>query len=425
MDYAPPGMGYAPPQGCAPQYPPLYQEGFTLPPPQGYMMPQTGYPPQQGYAPYPGPLAYPPPQGFFPPQGYTMPVYANPAFAQPFAVGSPYGAWAEPASFGATALAPAAYDDDDGDLMDGLLDDLFDDDDLLSLYDDEEDEDEDDEDEGSEEAEQADEPLPSVNISPREIVSPPPQPEPPTDTPAADPPPPAGESGPSEKAEEKAENARRMTLRMPDININPKLLAVLKKVCNLFFWVICIALVLGSILFSVSKDPRKNYLGYRTYSVKTESMTPQPDSPPGGFRKGDMIIVKICEPEDIREGDIITFNPSRDPENVSFLTHRVVKVLSELGGARGIFFVTRGDANHSDDPAISAEMLVGKKVFNVPRAGKLLQAVREHKALALVTIVSLFSCIILFRWYFAMPKEEDGKEKDKEKAETESKQAIP
>ena len=182
---------------------------------------------------------------------------------------------------------------------------------------------------------------------------------------------------------------------------------LLQLASDILFWVVCITLVAGSVLFSVSKDPRKSYFGYRTYSVKTESMTPRADgtSPPGGFRKGDMIIVKMCRPEEIKTGDIITFNPSvREEDNEMFLTHRVADIKTELGGKAGIFFVTRGDFNNSDDPPISSDMLIGKKVFGVPKAGAFLQKVRENFALALTTIISFFACIIMFRWYFSGTK---------------------
>jgi len=182
---------------------------------------------------------------------------------------------------------------------------------------------------------------------------------------------------------------------------------LLRLASDILFWVVCVTLVVGSILFSVSKDPRKSYLGYRTYSVKTESMTPRADgaSPPGGFRKGDMIIVKMCRPEEIKTGDIITFNPSvREEDNQMFLTHRVVDILTELGGKTGTFFVTRGDFNNADDPPISADMLIGKKVFGLPKAGTFLQKVRENFPLALTTIICFFACIIMFRWYFSGTK---------------------
>ncbi|MDR0813718.1 MAG: signal peptidase I [Oscillospiraceae bacterium] len=179
-----------------------------------------------------------------------------------------------------------------------------------------------------------------------------------------------------------------------------------KTVSDVIFWVVCVTFIVGAVLFATSKDPRKSYFGYRTYNVITGSMTPQADSPPGGFKAGDVIITKMCRPEDIRVGDIITFNPStRDDGNTSFLTHRVVEIKYELGGKSGIYFVTKGDANPSADPPISGDMLIGKKVFHVPAVGKILQAMRNNFKASILTVICFFSFIFLTKWYFAKPKD--------------------
>jgi signal peptidase I len=193
----------------------------------------------------------------------------------------------------------------------------------------------------------------------------------------------------------------------------------LSAIGNLLFWMFCIALVVGSALFAVSRDPNKSYWGYRTYNVLTASMTPtvQADgtTPPGGFKKGALILIRMCKPEDIAVGDIITFNPSpNDTENTRYLTHRVVEIKTELGGKPGVFFVTKGDRNNDADPPISGDMLIGKKVFSIPGAGGFLQNVREHFALAIVCVVCFFGAIFMLRWYFAKPPEEDEPEQPAE-----------
>ena len=189
--------------------------------------------------------------------------------------------------------------------------------------------------------------------------------------------------------------------------LNPQAKKALSVAQNILFWAVCIVLVAGSVLFAVSKDPKKNYLGYRIYSVKTESMTPKADgsSPPGGFRRGDLIMVKMCGPAEVKVNDIITFNPSvKDEDNQLFLTHRVIEIKTELAGRPGTYFVTKGDYNNSEDPPISAEMLIGKKVASIPKVGTYLQKVRENFTLAIITIVCFFACIFMFRWYFSAPK---------------------
>ena len=198
----------------------------------------------------------------------------------------------------------------------------------------------------------------------------------------------------------------------PDPKAKPKALNI---VFDILFWFFCIALVASSVLFALNKDPRKSYFGYRIYSVKTESMTPRADgtSLPGGFSVGAMVVVKICEPEEIKEGDIITFNPNtRDETGQTYLTHRVVEVLDKLGGKEGIYFITRGDANNDNDTPIPGKMLIGKKVLAIPATGRAFQWVKDNFILSMVILVSVFVSIFLFRMCFKKSDEKEQEEKD-------------
>jgi len=184
---------------------------------------------------------------------------------------------------------------------------------------------------------------------------------------------------------------------------------ILRIASNVVFVLICVVLVGGSALFALNKDPNKSYFntGFRTYNVLTDSMRPRADgtSPPGGFIKGDTIVVKMCKPEEVVAGDIITFNPNpNEPESELYLTHRVVRVLDELGGKEGIFLVTKGDSNNSEDPPISGKSVVGKKVATIPKMGAVLQSVRNNFVVSIIIIVGTMCTIFMFQWYFAKPK---------------------
>ncbi|MCL2298532.1 MAG: hypothetical protein FWC27_00090, partial [Firmicutes bacterium] len=56
----------------------------------------------------------------------------------------------------------------------------------------------------------------------------------------------------------------------------------------------------------------------------------------------------------------------------------------------------------TDDPPVSGEALVGKKILAVPGLGGFLQRVRENMILAILTIVCFFACVCTFRWYFTV-----------------------
>jgi|GEM_PF-3218598 len=173
---------------------------------------------------------------------------------------------------------------------------------------------------------------------------------------------------------------------------------------NVLFYLLIIAIIGGGIAFVLSDNPGKSYFGYRLYSVKTPSMTPNEDgsSPPGGFRAGDAILVQITEPESVRVGDIITYVPGEDPS--VYLTHRVVEVLDQLNGEEGLFFVTKGDANESNDLPVAADRVVGKKVLVIPSAGIVLRSIQENLLLSMVVVISTIGAIVMFRMYFSDPE---------------------
>lgn len=99
----------------------------------------------------------------------------------------------------------------------------------------------------------------------------------------------------------------------------------------------------------VSPDKVPSIAGYSPLIVLTDSMYPQIES-------GDLIICRTIPPEEVKEGDVISFfDPEGNGESV--VTHRVVEVTD---GEEGLSFRTRGDANNADDSLpVPAENVVG------------------------------------------------------------------
>ncbi|MBP1040242.1 signal peptidase I [Vagococcus sp. BWB3-3] len=167
---------------------------------------------------------------------------------------------------------------------------------------------------------------------------------------------------------------------------------------NGLYYLIVITLILSATLFALNRDTNKSYFGYRFYTVLTDSMVPKKDSPPGGFRSGDMIIVQSMDGRDAKEGDIVTFLVGDAQDK--FLTHRVVKTMKELNGEEGDFVLTRGDANNTDDPPFSAKKIVGKKVFVIPNVGFIAEFVRENIWICLAFVLGLLGFLLVLRYYF-------------------------
>ncbi len=130
---------------------------------------------------------------------------------------------------------------------------------------------------------------------------------------------------------------------------------VVKKICNIaldVLIVICGIVLLVSIYNNVQvkifKKDYADFFGYSTFEVQTGSMTP-------AINVSDLIIVKKTDSPSVR--DIITYK--KDGE---FITHRVVEAYKET-------YVTKGDANNSNDEAITKNQIVGKVVKIIPHFG--------------------------------------------------------
>ncbi|MDR1800831.1 MAG: signal peptidase I [Lachnospiraceae bacterium] len=179
----------------------------------------------------------------------------------------------------------------------------------------------------------------------------------------------------------------------------------------------CLSILAGAVGFAFSRNPKKSLFGYRVYNVLTMSMTPGKDSLPGGFRVGDMIVVKNARPQNIKEGDIVTLQTS--PDSDSFLTHRVVEILDEMEGQKGLWFVTKGDANDANDPPVPADLLVGKKVMTIPKLGSLLKKIKENPIPHAIFAAALVGLILSLKYAFAA-----GRKIKDPKAGSESKRVV-
>jgi len=123
----------------------------------------------------------------------------------------------------------------------------------------------------------------------------------------------------------------------------------------------------------------KPVFGLRFFIVQSNSMRP-------ALNSGDMIIVKACKPEDVRVGDIITY----EVDHRAFVTHRVTEILGALDGGLGLRFVTKGDANNVRDmDPVEPAQLVGKMSGRLPGLGARLERVPGQLAIALPAMMVL------------------------------------
>lgn len=191
-----------------------------------------------------------------------------------------------------------------------------------------------------------------------------------------------------------------INLSQKKTNQQPTLLKkVVQIVWDMLFLLLLVVILGTAIIFKFSDSPDKSFFGYRVYSVLTDSMRKTQKDQTGNFDRGDMVVVKITDSETIKEGDIVTFLPSPDnPE--TYLTHRVVKRIEPASTGGYAHFVTRGDANNLDDDEISGEQIIGKVVFVIPFAGRVIEFIRNNLVMSIVIAVIVIALFTLIKGYF-------------------------
>lgn len=134
------------------------------------------------------------------------------------------------------------------------------------------------------------------------------------------------------------------------MSLSPKSKSVLTTVGNFVSTFITVIVAVVAVAFVVIK-----LLGWNMYTVESASMTPR-------LSVNSVVVVQKIEPEQIKEGDIITYILN---ENNVLVTHRVVAVDSQ-----NQTFTTKGDANNSNDSSpVRWGNVVGKATFCIPAIG--------------------------------------------------------
>lgn len=101
-------------------------------------------------------------------------------------------------------------------------------------------------------------------------------------------------------------------------------------------------------------------VGLTPYVVTGSSMEPT-------MHVGSMAYVRACDFDELREGDVITWNMTPDREQATFCTHRIVAI-----DAADETLATKGDANEREDgKRVKAYQIQGRVAFHLPYLGSL------------------------------------------------------
>lgn len=119
-------------------------------------------------------------------------------------------------------------------------------------------------------------------------------------------------------------------------------------------------------------------LGLDAHVVGSGSM--RPTMPPG-----TVLYEAPVDPNTLKEGDIIVFEPNDTRIASDKVTHRIVDIRE---GNYSRQFKTMGDANPAPDPGLTPAYKVdGKKVFTIPYLGYVIQVMKSPVAILFFVVV--------------------------------------
>jgi len=114
--------------------------------------------------------------------------------------------------------------------------------------------------------------------------------------------------------------------------------------------------------------------GIKLLVVKSGSMEPT-------IRTGSLVVDRTAK--EYKESDIITFRSTNDPSNTT--THRIVGIEKQ---DNSVEFITKGDANDSNDPLkLNPDLIIGKVVFKIPYLGYIVAFARTMPGLIILVII--------------------------------------
>lgn len=123
-----------------------------------------------------------------------------------------------------------------------------------------------------------------------------------------------------------------------------------------------------------------NLFGFELFTVESGSMSPE-------YPKDSVVFVKDVPPEQLREGDVVTYVMDA---HGTLVTHRVVETDAETET-----LITKGDANSSNDPSpVMWGNVVGRVEFGLPVLGAALRIIQSEAARPyLIAAVVVFGAV--------------------------------
>lgn len=162
---------------------------------------------------------------------------------------------------------------------------------------------------------------------------------------------------------------------------------VVTIIVSVLLWLIILLAALFAFTTLATRDDSHvaSIAGYTPMIVQSESMEPT-------FFKGDLILIRKCDPSKLQVGDIITFHAIIMNE-YALNTHRIAEINLTDGGLRS--YTTRGDNNLIDDPHIIGDNdIVGQYVTRMPGMGNVMNFLSGSLGFFLVIVLPMLAFFI-------------------------------
>ena len=152
-----------------------------------------------------------------------------------------------------------------------------------------------------------------------------------------------------------------------------------KKIVKFVILITLMILFIVNVILSI--EEKIHVFGIYMFNIVSESMEPT-------FYKDDLAIVKSCDVEELKIGDIITFQ-----QEDRIISHRILDITRKKGEKT---FITKGDHNEVEDTEpVDTQNIYGKVVFVIPKIGKIVNYIQTVRGFMNVCILIVIICIIV------------------------------
>ena len=134
-----------------------------------------------------------------------------------------------------------------------------------------------------------------------------------------------------------------------------KVLGTIFSIIKVIVWIAVLTLIAIVLTQRISNNT-KSALGFRIFTVVTESMVPM-------YEVGDAILVKDIDASELKVGDVVTYLGEVESFEDRIVTHQIIKINKNEDGTYKI--QTKGIANEDPDPEINDSRVYGKVIYKI------------------------------------------------------------